>query len=72
MQMSHQVEISEEDRQMILLSLALCSLLHPGFHYATGEIAEKYGGRQMFEEFRACNQDRVSSLHADRSEPPTG
>lgn len=49
----------EADRQMVLLSLALCTLLRPGFHYACGEIAERLQGRDMFEEFRRLNADVV-------------
>ncbi len=48
-------DIDESDRQMLLLSLGLCVLLRPGFDYACGEIAEKLGGRAMFEDFKRFN-----------------
>lgn len=53
------VDIDEGDRQFLLLSLALCTLLRPGFHYAAGEIAAKLEGRAMFEDFRRLNEDVV-------------
>lgn len=53
------VAITEDDRQMILLSLALCTLLRPGFYYACGNIADQFQGREMFEEFRRLNGDSV-------------
>ncbi len=53
------VDIDEADRQMLLLSLGLCALLRPGFHYACGEIAETLQGRAMFEDFRRLNADVV-------------
>jgi len=52
--------LAEEDRQFVLLSLALCSLLRPGFHFAAGNIAQKFFGREMFEQFREYNRDTVN------------
>ena len=49
----------EADRQFILLSLALCALLRPGFDYAAGKIAQKLNGRAMFEAFKKANRDIV-------------
>jgi hypothetical protein len=53
------VAIVEADRQMILLSLALCTLLRPGFYYSCGNIADQFQGREMFERFRELNTDIV-------------
>ena len=54
-------ELDESDRQMIILSLALCSLLRPGWNYAAGEIAKKLGDLdlKMYEDFRKYNSDVV-------------
>src|SRR3989442_563155 len=52
--------LQEEERQLIVLSLALCALLRPGFESAVGNIAEKLDGRDMFNEFRRLNADVVS------------
>jgi hypothetical protein len=52
-------DVEEADRQMLCLSLALCSLLRPGFEYACGEIAEKLQGRAMFADFRHFNMHSV-------------
>lgn len=49
----------EGDRQLTLLSLALCSLLRPGFDTALGLIAEKLEGKDMFEHFKHLNSDIV-------------
>jgi hypothetical protein len=53
------IEITEEERQFILLSLALCVLLRPGFHLPAEEISEKLRGRQMYDRFREYNGDVV-------------
>lgn len=52
-------EFDEGERQLVVLSLALCSLLRPGFDWALGEIAEKLHARPMYEEMARLNQDRV-------------
>jgi hypothetical protein len=52
-------EISEEDRQFIVLSLALTSLLRPGFNYAALEIAKKFGAEKMFADFKRYNCETV-------------
>jgi len=46
------ITIEEEERQAILLSLALLSIERPGWHHMLGNIAEKMEGRAMYEEFR--------------------
>jgi hypothetical protein len=52
-------KIQEEDRQMIVLSLALCSLLRPGFLDATRRISEIFQAEEMFDNFREYNTDSV-------------
>jgi hypothetical protein len=54
-------KIGKADRDFLLLSLALCSLARPGFHYAAGEIAEKLRGRAEFERFRELNADQTAT-----------
>ena len=53
------IKLREEDRQMVLLSLALCSLKNPGFDYSVGLIADQLNGREMFESFKRLNRDAV-------------
>lgn len=53
------VAIVEEDRQMIILALALTTLLRPGWYYACGNIADRFQGRDQFEEMRRLNADVV-------------
>jgi hypothetical protein len=57
--MKHTFEITEEDRQLIILSLALCSLLRPGFEFACKEAAKNLhgGSPEMFDQFRSFNPD---------------
>jgi hypothetical protein len=52
-------EIEEGDRQMILLAIAELSLSRPGWDDALGRIADQFMGREMFEEFKRLNADRV-------------
>lgn len=53
-------ELSEEQRELSLLALALCSLLRPGFLDACQEIAEhSLSGGEMFDNFRKCNLDTI-------------
>lgn len=54
----------ECDRQLILLALAVLSLQRPGWAWTLGNIAEKLQGREMFETFRACNEDAVRQMDA--------
>jgi len=49
-------DIEESDRQMILLALAILALQRPGWLYATGLVAEKFSGKEMFDQFREFNQ----------------
>lgn len=55
----NQFTITEEDRQLIILSLALCSKLRPGFMMACREAAKNLhgGSPEMFDQFRSFNPD---------------
>lgn len=57
------VELEEEDRQFLLLGLALTARLRPGFDYAAGEIAKKLGGEQMFTDFKKYNANVEPQCH---------
>lgn len=53
----HVLELSEEDRQLVLLALAVLSLESPGFDHALNEIAKRIdnveaGRAQMYDRFR--------------------
>jgi len=51
-----------EDAQLVVLSLALTSLLRPGFYQALRDVAERMGGSdwtRMLDHFRALNEDAV-------------
>ena len=54
--------LAEEDRQMVLLSLALNSLVNPGFESACRAIAKTFFGEQMFDDFRKYNADRFERV----------
>lgn len=49
------VVLGEEDRQLVILSLALCALQRPGFDHALELIAAKYDGVVMYSEFKRVN-----------------
>jgi hypothetical protein len=51
--------MEESDRQATLLALATLALHRPGWNWMLGEIAEKLQGRQMFDEFKRLNNDRI-------------
>lgn len=50
-------EIDDSDIHMILISLALCSLLRPGWVFATDEVAQRLGsnGKEILDNYRRCN-----------------
>lgn len=56
--MTHTFEIEEEERQMVLLAIAILAIVRPGFAWALGEVAEKLQGRPMFEAFKQFNEDQ--------------
>ena len=49
----------ESDRQAVLLALATLALHRPGWDWMLGEIAEKFHGREMFENFKRLNNDMI-------------
>jgi hypothetical protein len=67
------LEIKYEDRQLLVLSLALCSLLRPGWEYACREMAKRMcgGSSEMFDGFRECNEARTPP-HPDLVPIPKG
>lgn len=50
------IEINEEERQLILLALALMALARPGFEHLAADIARKLSGWEMFNSFKAANK----------------
>jgi hypothetical protein len=54
-------KIEEGDRQMVLLALAELSLSRPGWDDALGRIADQIFGRELFEQFKRLNADRVKA-----------
>ena len=59
-----QLELTEEERQLTILALALASLLRPGFDWALRGVAIKLGGEDELDAFKMLNTDRVSPLPA--------
>lgn len=51
------IEIREEDRQLILLGLAVLSLRSPGMLYAAYTCSKVLGGVDMFNSFRESRAD---------------
>ncbi len=51
---NHRLEISEEQRQLILMALAHLSVERPGFDFALTEIAQKIDnpGPEMYGRFK--------------------
>ena len=52
--------IEEEDRQSIVLALALASLLRPAWRAGLYRIALKLEAPEMFETFREGNAEKVT------------
>lgn len=66
------IEIEEEDRQMLLLALALTRRLRPGWDYATRLVAVKLKGEKMFDDFWVFNENvPPQPSRLDRGTPPT-
>ena|SRR5271156_3964573 len=59
----HVLNLDENDRQLVLHALAVCSLRNPGFDYALNAIAiridnvKEDGRGEMYEAFRALRAD---------------
>ena len=62
--------LREDDRQLVLLSLACLALLRPGWDWALGNVAEKLDGRDAFEHFKRCNEDVVKPQSLPGPPPP--
>ena len=64
----YRIELSEEDRQLVILALAKLSLEQPGWAQALNEIALKMdnslpdGSAEMFQAFRAIRGDVMIPL----------
>ncbi len=64
----HHIELSEEDRQLVIMGLARLSLEYPGWAQALNEIALKMdnrlpdGSAEMFQELRAIRGDVMIRL----------
>jgi hypothetical protein len=58
-----QFDLEEDQRQMVVLAIAELALSRPGWDEALGEIAEQFGAREMFEDFKRINADRVKASH---------
>ena len=54
--------IDEGQRQTVLLALAELALTRPGWNWMLGEIAEHFQGREMFDNFKAANADRIKPV----------
>jgi len=46
------VELSEDERQMILMALGRLAVDRPGFEWFIGQIADKLQGRERFQGFK--------------------
>jgi hypothetical protein len=57
------IALDEPQRQMVLLAIALMSLDRPGWEMASRELAKVFGGEEMYDSFRASNEDR---FHPDQ------
>jgi hypothetical protein len=53
------IDISEDERQFLLLALALTVLLRPGFNLPAEALADKLEGLRMYEKFMHYNADVV-------------
>lgn len=51
------IDIDEGQRQLILLSLAICSKLRPGFDYALSKIAAQMHGLDMYDDFKKMQDE---------------
>jgi hypothetical protein len=59
--LSHDVTISEEHRQAMLMAIADLSLARPGWDYFLGEIADVLSGREMYQEFKRLHGDVIAA-----------
>jgi len=59
------LDLAEPERQMMILAIAELALSRPGWDHTLTELAEKLNGREMFEELKRLNADRVRESHDD-------
>lgn len=59
------IEVSEGERQVIVLALADLALSRPGWNPMLSELAARFAGVAMFEHFKRSNSDRVKALPAE-------
>lgn len=52
-------QLTEDERQLLLLGIAELALERPGFDYALGELAKRFAGFTMYRDFKRVNADRV-------------
>lgn len=52
-------QITEGERQLMLLAIAELALERPGFDYALGELAKRFAGFTMYRDFKRIHADRV-------------
>ena len=67
----HTFQIREEDRQLILLGLAILSLQRPGFECACREASKCLGGsngEELLDGFRDANSDTVKRIYMSPQE----
>lgn len=62
--------LDEEDRQAVLLAISILSIERPGWVWFLGTIAEKFEGKEMYEEFRLIHCLKESDT--DPSKPDLG
>ncbi len=48
----HGVCVDNGEMQVIMLAIAKLALERPGWNWMLGEIADRFGGREIFEEFK--------------------
>jgi hypothetical protein len=59
------IDVTESERQVIILALADLALSRPGWDPMLAELAAQFAGLAMLEKFKRLNNDRVKALPAD-------
>lgn len=59
------VQLTEEQRQIVLLAMGNLAYERPGFDPMLGELAERLEGRTMFETFKDLKRDEELLLVQD-------
>jgi hypothetical protein len=63
-----ETKIEDSERQVILLGLAELALSRPGWTERLEDIAERFDGLELFDQFKRANSDRVRESHAPPGE----